>query len=157
MIKFDHIEETNTTYWDHWLHGMTAGSFLFLCSITSIINAFFQNSFLYLKEQRRIAILRMYFDIMSRWNSIQIQQTPERKVQKLEYVLYTEKLKIEHDPNRQINYFTQLQDELERSKDCFVAGASSYIHAFFPNILVDHAAKCAIRIHLKMQFSKDTK
>lgn len=147
MFNFKHLEETNTTYYEHFSHGLEAGAYLLLCSLTCLIDFIFANVDSNLKSKRRRAVARMFIDLSSRWSKLETKNYQESKNQKLEKTLFEQQLLIEKyipSPNNRINYIIQ-------SKEYFMCSTSSIIHAFFPEILVDDAAKGLIRIYLKVK------
>ena len=57
----------------------------------------------------------------------------------------------EHLQNSRMNYWYHCRHSLHNGWRCLVVAVSSLIHAFFPNILKQHAARQVVRIYLDMK------
>jgi hypothetical protein len=149
-LNLSHLEETKTTYFEHFWHGLEASVHLLLCAITCVIDAIFNVQKLDLETKRKIAVYNMYIDLTRRWTALEMKNSQERKTQKLEKTIFEEQLIIDKEKYKasssiRINYIIQ-------AKEYIVCSISSAVHSFFPQILIDNAARGLIRIYLKMQY-----
>lgn len=162
MKEMGHLEETNTTYFEHWWHGLSVGIILILCGLLNIIDAVFPKIFQFLGRYRKYLISKMYLELMRRWHQIESVKAnrvtfKERKSQRSERILYLEKIEKENiiiEITYKIKYFSNLKTEIKNSAEWIKVGISSVIHSFFPEILIDDAALGAIRIYLRLHYSK---
>lgn len=160
MKTVSHLEDIGESYFDHWEHGFHVGLFLILCSITSVINSVFPSTYNFFEVRRRKIVNNMYLDLMSRWHDLSSDKTDnEKRRQRAEKISFLESIEKANQKNTDVDldntYFKNMSLELKKSVDYMRCAISSIVHAFFPEILIDDAAKQLIRIYLKMYYSKD--
>jgi|APGre2960657373_1045057.scaffolds.fasta_scaffold00189_26 hypothetical protein len=160
MKSVGHLEDIGESYFVHGWHGFEVAFFLIFCSITSVISSIFPPTYDFFEVKRRKIVNNMYLELMRRWHDVAVdKKDKERRRQRAEKISFLEAIEKNSQKNAEVNidktYFKNMISELKKSNDYMQCAISSIIHAVFPEILIDDAAKGLIRIYLKMYYSKD--
>lgn len=137
LLNTKHIVETNTTYWEHFNHSIIRSMWSLFYTLTCLIDLFYTSN--YTKNIRSEGLKFMYDDLLKRWNKAVYGNDDERREQRENYRNILKEIE-----KGVIKPYTKIQWLYE----FFILTFSSLIHGVFPEILVDHAAKQALKMYL---------